>query len=391
MAHEQAGIIHVNVTDFAASVAIRKDPSLAGRPFVLARQGSARPIVIAVSPKARQEGLYGGMSLATAIRMVPSLTIVGPDASAHAKADAALAEIASQYSPAIQADPGGHLFLDMSGTSRLFGPPVDCAVRIRNRIHELLGMEGAVAVASNKLVAKVGTRAIRPSGITRVECGDEASFLARQDIALLPGVGASIGRLLQVAGFHEIGQVAELEDSQVVALLGKRGIALRNAARGQERSGVDSRSFDKRSIGKRVDFSEPAFDTHAIKAALIAAAEDAGLEMRKELLASAFVHITLFWADGASTEGTCRTRSPLLLDAELIEGAWTAMERAMQRRVRIRGFLLSLRNLTPAIREPDLFTPEGPTREQRLQMAVDSTRFRYGPVALTHAAAVFHA
>ena len=132
MAHEQAGIIHVNVTDFAASVAIRKDPSLAGRPFVLARQGSARPIVIAVSPKARQEGLYGGMSLATAIRMVPSLTIVGPDASAHAKADAALAEIASQYSPAIQADPGGHLLHDGHAP---FWPPATRRAH-PHRIHE---------------------------------------------------------------------------------------------------------------------------------------------------------------------------------------------------------------------------------------------------------------
>lgn len=391
MDHEQATIIHVNVADFAASVATRRDHSLTERPFVIAKEGSARPVVISVSPKARQEGIRAGMNLAAAIRIVPSLTVVSPDASACTKAEAALSEIASCYSPAVQADPGGHLFLDVSGTFRLFGPPVDCAVRIRNRIHDLLGMEGAVAVASNKLVAKIGTRAIRPSGIAQIRCGEEASFLSRQDVALLPGVGPSIGRLLQIAGFHEIGQVAKLDDPQVIALLGKRGVALRDAARGMDRTVVDPRLLTRRSIGKRVDFGEPAFDLQAIRAAVITAAEDAGLEMRKELLACSSIRITLFWADGATGEGGFRTHSPMVLDAKIIESAWIAMERAMKRRVRISSFYLALQDLEPATCEPDLFTPEGPTREQRLQEAVDSARLRFGPVALTHAAAVFHA
>lgn len=391
MAVDEANIIHVNVTDFAASVAVAAEPSLARKPFIIAKEGTARPIVIAVSPAAREEGVYCGMPVATALRMVPSVLVIHPDLSACAKADAVLSDLASRFSPSVQSDPGGHLFLDVRGTSRLFGPPVDCALRIRNRIHDLLGMAPAVAVASNKLVAKVGTRAIRPSGITEVKGGDEAAFLAKQDVALLPGVGPSIGRLLRVAGFQDIGQVAALDDLQVVALMGKRGLALRDAARGLDCSPVDSRRMDKRRIGKRVDFAEPAFETDAIRAALISVAEDAGLEMRKELLACARIHITLYWADGAVSEGSYRTNRPLVLDAEIMEGAWRAMGQAMSRRVRIRAFFLSLQDVSPARREPDLFTPAGPTREERLQQAVDSTRIRFGPVALTHAAAVFHA
>lgn len=391
MERERAEIIHINVTDFAAAVAVCTEPMLARKAFIIAKEGSSRPVVISVSPNARDEGIHVGMPVATAIRMLPSVTIIHPDSSACAKADATLHEIASHYCPTIQSDSGGHLFLDMQGTSRLFGPPVDCAVRIRNRIHERLGMDIAVAVASNKLVAKVGTRAIRPSGIAQVNGGEEAAFLARQEVGLLPGVGPAIGRLLSVAGFSEIGQVANLDDQQALALLGKRAIALRNAARGIDASIVDPKRMDCRRIVKRVDFAEPAHDRDAIRAAVISVAEDAGLAMRQELMACMVIHIVLFWADGTTSEGLYRARTPMVLDEEVMRGAWSAMERAMSRRVRIRAFTISLQELSPARREPDLFTPEGPTREERLQQAVDATRRRFGSVALTHAAAVFHA
>ncbi len=113
--------------------------------------------------------------------------------------------------------------------------------------------------------------------------------------------------------------------------------------------------------------------------------------MRQELMACMVIPIVLFWADGATSEGLYRARTPMVLDEEVMRGAWSATERAMSRRVRIRAFTISLQELSPARREPDLFTPEGPTREERLQQAVDATRRRFGSVALTHAAAVFHA
>ena len=390
MPSSYAHIIHINVTHFAAAVAIAKEPSLADTAFIIAKD-SNRQVVLAPSRRAIEEGIYAGMPVSHALHLCPALRTIAPDATATNRAESALLSIASRYCPTIQHDLGGHLYLDMVGTTRLFGPPVDCAVRIRNEIHEAMGMEPAVAVAANKLVAKIGTRTIRPSGITQVREGDEASFLAMQDIALLPGVGPSIGRLLSVAGFQDIGQLAMLEDQQVLALLGKRGLTLRNAARGLDSSFVDNREVGSRNIRRRIDFAEPVHDRDALRAAVVATAEDAGVSMRQELLSCSSVNCMIFWADGSSNEGTFRSASPLILDSEIIEGAWSALQCGMKRRVRIRAIVMTLQNLSPAKREPDLFTPAGPSREERLQTAVDATRRRFGMAALTHAATVFHA
>ncbi|WP_320130077.1 DNA polymerase [uncultured Sphaerochaeta sp.] len=389
MKGEQATIIHINVTDFAAAVAIAKQPFLADTAFAIAKEGTSRRIIITPSRRAFEEGVRSGMPVATAIRLLPSLQLVPPDTVSYAKANAAIMKIALQYSPTIQEDSGGHVYLDVAGTSRLFGPSVDCAVRIRNEMHDQLSLEPAVAVSANKLVSKIGTRTIRPCGITQIRNGEEAAFLSRQDVSLLPGVGSSIGRLLSVAGIKEIGQIAALDDVQVVAFLGKRGLSLRDAARGLDFSTLDSHTLGQRRIFRRVDFAEPIGELDLLRAAIVSAFEDAGLSLRKDRLGCSIVKVSLSWSDGAFSEAFQRTKGQWVLDQELIVAGWSATTQAMNRRVRIVAFNLSLQGLSLAWKEPDLFVPEGPTKDERLQSAVDATRVRFGPAILTHAAAVF--
>ncbi|MHC1692622.1 MAG: DNA polymerase [Sphaerochaetaceae bacterium] len=387
----QASTVHLNVTDFAAAVAIAQDPSLADCAFVVAKAEAARSVVLAVSRRAWEEGLTPGMPLNTAEHLVRNLRVLAPDPNACEQANRRMEEISKQYAPLVQNDSGGHLYLDLSGTTSLFGPHIDCAVRIRNAIMEQVGIEPTVAVAPNKLVAKVGTRAIRPCGITCIRSGEEAGFLATQDARLLPGVGPAMARIISVAGLREIGELAKLTDGEVLALFGKRGIALRDAARGVDTSTVASGDLSQRTIWRRVDFAEPCLEADLIKSALVSMVEEAGLEMRQALLATQRLRLSLMYADGVRSEAEEHTRQSLLLDTELTALASKVAQKALTRRIRLRGISLFLTDLAPAQREPDLFTPEGPTRLERLQSAVDITRLRFGPMAVTLAAALVHA
>ncbi|MGE4583266.1 MAG: DNA polymerase [Sphaerochaeta sp.] len=389
MQPSQASIIHINVTDFAAAVAIAKQPSLANRPFAIAREGSRR-VVLTSSHLAWKEGIRSGMPVSIAQRMLPSLLLLSPDTQATAKADAAIADIVQAYSPHLECDKGGHVYLDMQGTSRLFGPVVDSAVRIRKEIRERLGLEGAVAVASNKLVAKIGTRAIRPSGLTQIRGGEESSFLASQDISLLSGVGPAIRRLLHVAGIKQIGELASLDDQAVIAFLGKRGLALRDAARGLDTSTFHKGIGAQRSIVRKVSFAEPRLEQDALRAALVSAVEDAAMQMRSERLGTSMVGITLSWSDGRSNEATRRTKGQWLLDKELEQACWQAALQALQRRVHLLGFTLRLSALNPALQEVDLFQPEDLDRQTALQQTIDEVRRRFGPGILSHATALYH-
>lgn len=384
----EASVVHLNVTDFVAAVAEAKDPSLADRAFVVAGASSGGARVQGLSRRAREEGIAAGMSLERARRSSPGLLVLGRDIAAERVAGTEMERIASRYSPDVENDLGGHVYLDLSGTERLFGPQLDSALRVRREILETTGIEPTVALARNKLVAKVATRSIRPAGVAAVRSGDEASFFKYQDALLLPGVGPSIARLLSATGLREIGELAALGDEEALAIFGRQGLALRDAALGIDDSHVAGGSLEERVIRRRLEFAEDMLEAPLIRAALLSLVEDAGLELRRERLATRRVALGLAYADGSWSKAEERPRRQLVLDAELIAAADRAFARADVRRVRLREIALELSGLEPASRQCDLFEPEGLGRAARLQEAVDDSRLRFGPEALTRASAL---
>ncbi len=124
------------------------------------------------------------MPVGMAERLVRNLRVLAPDRR-RTTANTLMEKIVCRYAPWCRTMRRPSLS-DLAGTSRLFGPHIDCAVRIRNEMVVQVGIEPVVALAPNKLVSKVVTRAIRPTGVACVRDGEEASFLAPQDALLLP-------------------------------------------------------------------------------------------------------------------------------------------------------------------------------------------------------------
>ena len=69
---------------------------------------------------------------------LPSFEQVAADPELYARASRALHEILRTYAPVIEPRGYGHAFLDLTGTGRLFGPPVDVAMRVRREVRERL-------------------------------------------------------------------------------------------------------------------------------------------------------------------------------------------------------------------------------------------------------------
>jgi DNA polymerase-4 len=147
-------------------------------------------------------------------RAVCHLNIIGYKAAVAGVMDRELEKIASMYAPAFENDTNGNLYLDLTGTTGLFGPPADCTSRILREIFEKTGIRPAAAVAENKLVCKAASRVIRPVGLIQIQYGTETAFLAHQDIRLLPGIGPKLLRTAEVTGIREIGEIASLVEER---------------------------------------------------------------------------------------------------------------------------------------------------------------------------------
>ncbi|MCL2128581.1 MAG: hypothetical protein FWH38_10035, partial [Treponema sp.] len=314
--------------------------------------------------------------------VVRGLSVVPPNPAAYQKVNGVLETVIARYAPAWQNDGGGNLYLDISGTRKLFGPPVDCLCHVLREVNDQVGFDSAAAAAGNKLTCKVASRAVRPVGLVDIHPGDEAAFLAHQDIALLPGMGPQLMRTATVTGFREIGEIAALGDCEALSLFGKKGLLLRDAALGIDYSPVEG-GIGKRRILRRADFPEDVIDDGIIRMAIGTLVESAGLEMRNEKLGLGSLALTVTYSDGVQAHGLEKAKRLLVTDCEIMTAACGIYKKTARRRIRIRSIHLAFEDFAPLGYQPDLFEPEAETKNRSLQEAIDRIQNRFGAGKIT--------
>lgn len=380
-------VVHLNVAHFMAAVEELLDTSLRGRPFVIAPEGVERAVAVEVSRAAFDEGLRRGMPLAQARRALPGLRVLPVREALYRRAGAALYEIAAGFSPVLESPGGGHLFVDITGTRRLFGHPVDCAARLREEAVRRAGLRPVAGLAVNRLVSKIGTRVVKPDGFVVIGPGDEPGFLRHQEVSLVPGVGVKLMERLGLLGIREIGELASLSDADASAFLGRHGPLLRDRARGIDTAPPSARGTGERSVRASHLFDTDTADAAEIEAALRGIVEDAGVLLRSDGLAARSVEVALAYSDRLRARGSAALPAPSWRDAELFEAARAALHRGMTRRVRVRRVAVVFSRMVPAARQAELFAPPGAAKGEALQDALDSIRRRYGRGAVRAASA----
>ncbi len=380
-APEERRIVHVNVTDFMAQAEEARDPSLRGRPFVLGNPARPRAVVLGVSRAAFREGLRPGMNLALAAKTLKGMAVLAPDPDLYRAADEEISRIVRSYTPLAEEVAGGHCFLDLRGTRLLFGRAEDCANRIRLAVAERTGLRASVALATNKLVSKVGSRVVKPYGFAAVRPGEERSFLGPQDMAILPGVGDRLRERFALLRIDTVGEFADFSDEEA-GLIGPRGLQLRDRARGIDSRGLDLGPLEARSLALSFAFESDTNDAAEITARLAAMACELGLGLRGEDLAAGAVALTATYTDGMRVTSRTRLPAAAFLDLDLAAAAAGLLRRVLERRVRIRSLRLEYLDLRRAGTQLDLFLPAEEERRGAVQRAVDGMRRKYGAAAV---------
>ena len=377
----ERSVCHLNIIGFKAAVAAIKDKGLRGRPYVIAGATGGRVLALDCSPEAIRQGVTPGMALAIAERRVKDLAVIHPDIPAYELMNSEIEKVAARYAPVWENDRAGNLYLDITGTTRLFGPPADCSNRVLRDIFDKAEIRPATAVACNKLVSKVATRTIRPTGLIQIHYGTEAEFLSRQDIQILPGMGPKLLRTAAITGIREIGEVAALSINEALAIFGKQGPLLRDMAQGIDGSRVEERKGE-RKITRQADFNEDVVDLTAIHGAIETLVEHGGLQMRNEKLGVSTLRLAVRYNDGVEAEGIGKEKRLLVTDSEISQIAFSLYKKTVNRRIRIRSIGLSFEDLALLNYQPDLFEPEAGKKDRKLQEAVDRIQNRYGAASI---------
>ena len=236
-------IVHLHIAAFPIAVARISEARLRDRPVVVAPALSDRPVVLSVSREARREGVFKGMPLKKAMKRCPGLKVLPPDPEAAKRTGRHLIRTASHYTPLWEAVRPGHLFLDLTGSDRLWGSPQDAGRRLRQEIRDRLGLWGTLGVAGNKLVSSVASRSPAltqgKTGIFHVAYGSEAAFMAALRVDVLPGIGpVRRKRLLEELNIYRVGHLAALDMGRLKLIFGRRAGLMHQWSRGVDATPV---------------------------------------------------------------------------------------------------------------------------------------------------------
>ncbi len=262
-------ILLVDMDSFFASVEIRDDPSLSGKPVLVGGDGR-RGVVASCSYEARRFGIRSAMPMATAKRLCPEAIVLPGNMARYAAVSRDLHRILNDATPLIEPLGLDEAFLDVTGSKTLLGSPMAIAVDIRKRVAEELSLLCGIGVGPSKLIAKLASRDAKPkivngsvtegAGVVVILPEQVRSYLHQMDVSALYGVGPSTAGVLARLGITKVSELAGIEPEVLVRHLGHSHahglVALAN--------GIDTRPVvagtGSKSIGHEETFSEDVFD-----------------------------------------------------------------------------------------------------------------------------------
>ena len=212
----EAAVLHADLDAFYASVEQRDDPRLRGRPVIV-----GAGVVLAASYEAKAHGVETAMGGKRARRLCPGAVVVPPRFTAYSEASKAVYRVFEDMAPLVEGMSIDEAFLDVRGMKRISGTPAQIAARLRRRVREEVGLPITVGVARTKFLAKVASGVAKPDGLLLVPPDGELDFLHPLPVERLWGVGPATAAKLRARGITRVGEVAELAEGALVAMLGR--------------------------------------------------------------------------------------------------------------------------------------------------------------------------
>mgnify|MGYP000678174346 CR=1 FL=1 len=383
-------IFHVDMDAFFVSVEELFDQGLKGKPVVVGGQKDDRGVVAAASYEARKYGVHSAMPLRTAAKLCPHAIFLDGHPERYREYSHRVHEILLEFTPQVSMASIDEAYLDMTGTERLWGPPLRAATLLHDRIGQRTGLNCSIGAATSKMLAKICSDFAKPNGIAWVPAGMEAAFLAPLDVSRIPGVGRVTAERLREIGVRRIGDLARLDEDFLLRRFGQWGLALAGKARGADAGawfeGEIGAYEDPKSISHEHTFSEDVRDAALLEATLARQAEKVGRRLREHRLFARTVELKLRYSDFTTLSRSKTLPEATDVDADLIAVSRELFRRTWRSGAPVRLIGMGVSGLVEAQGQVSLLEAERRERARQALAAADRIRDRFGEKSVQLAA-----
>ncbi|MDP8078650.1 DNA polymerase IV [Phocoenobacter skyensis] len=240
-------IIHIDMDCFYASVEMRENPSLVGKPVAVGGSPDKRGVLATCNYEARKFGLHSAMSSQQALKKCPNLVLISGNMELYKSVSQQIREIFQRYTSIIEPLSLDEAFLDVTDCDQYFNSATWIAEAIRNSIWEELHLTASAGVAPLKFLAKIASDINKPNGQFVIPPEEVTDFIHQLDLKKIPGVGKVTYQKLLDLGFKTCADIKRSDQQTILQNFGKFGHRLWDFSHA-----IDNRKIEVNRIRKSI-------------------------------------------------------------------------------------------------------------------------------------------
>lgn len=250
-------IIHIDMDAFYASVEERDNPSLKGKPLVIAndpRKTGGRGVVTTANYVARTYGIHSAMSSQKAFELCPHAIFIPPRMDYYRTVSADIRKVFLKYTDTIEPLSLDEAYLDVTKNKVNIPSATIIARKIQSEIWKEVHLTCSAGVSYNKFLAKIASDFKKPAGLTVITPEEAQDFLFELPIGKFYGVGQKTAEKLVQLDIIKGKDLYEIPANQLIDNFGKMGYFLFRKVRGIDNNPVTSER-ERKSLGREQTYS----------------------------------------------------------------------------------------------------------------------------------------
>ncbi|MCW2949297.1 MAG: DNA-directed polymerase [Thermoleophilia bacterium] len=248
-------IAHVDADAFYASVHLLEDPSLAGKPVVVAGRG-ARSIVTTANYEARTFGIGSAQPAARARQLCPHATFLTPDFDLYRRYSKRAMTIMRAFCDTIEPLSLDEAYLDITQAPK----PIAHMRAMIEEIQRETGLQYSVGIGPNKLCAKVLSDYRKPAAFNVASREQCIALFAACSPRLIPGIGPKTVASLEAVGITTVSGIRDAAPGVLEQAFSQRRCDELRARARFEHDGVVESHRETKSVSEETTFDEDVSD-----------------------------------------------------------------------------------------------------------------------------------
>lgn len=383
--------MHSDLNNFYASVECLNNPKLRNKfVAVCGSQEERHGIVLAKNQRAKMMGVQTGEAIWQAKQKCPDLVIVPPNFDEYLKYSRLVREVYYQYTDLIEPFGMDECWLDVTGSTGLFGDGSQIAHKIRECVKKEIGLTVSVGVSFNKIFAKLGSDIKKPDAVTCIEKDSFKERVWNLPASNLLGVGRATAARLGKYNIKTIGELANTNPKYLKNWFGVNGVKLWRYANGFDDSRVAPFDYKSpiKSIGHGITCVADLVNDYEVWRVMLELTQDISRKLRANELLAGGVSIavkdnTLFYK-----EYQCKMNIPTHSTMEIAKEAFNLFQKNYNWQNNIRAVTVRVINLVSEHmpRQISLLSDETKRdKTEKIESAMEKIRERFGKHAVTYA------